>query len=103
MCVYSLEGEKRWQNLYQLGTDQREKVFSRARIITRGRNCDILELFQRLLHGEDINQIISKYPELKRFHGKRITSYNDASSEHEWSGDDLEVKDVDCYRTMDLW
>ena len=54
MC--SLEGERRWQNLYQLGTDQREKVFSRARIITRGRNCDILELFQRLLHGEDINQ-----------------------------------------------
>ena len=81
--------------LYQLGTDQMEKVFNTVRTITHARNCDILELCQRLLHGEEINEIISKYPELKRFHGKRLNSYHDASSQRDWSGN-LEVNDVDC-------
>ena len=83
--------------LYQVGTDQLEKVFNTVRTITLARNCDVLELCQRLLHGEDINEIIAKYPELKRFHGKRLGCYHDASSQKDWSGD-LEVQNVDCYQ-----
>ena len=39
--------------LYQVGTDQLEKVFNTVRTITHARNCDVLELCQRLLHGEE--------------------------------------------------
>ena len=83
--------------LYQLGTDQLEKVFSIVRTITHARNCDIVELCQRLLHAEEISEIIAKYPELKRFHGKRLGSYHDASSQSDWTGN-LEVEDVDYYQ-----
>ena len=57
----------------------------------------MLELCQRLLHGEDINAIIAKYPEIKRFYGKRLGCYHNASSPKDWSGD-LVVRNVDCYR-----
>ena len=61
--------------------------------LIHSRNCDILELCQRLLHGKDINKVIAKYPELKSFHGTRLGCYHDVSS----SGD-LEVGHVNCYQ-----
>ena len=42
--------------LYQLGTDQEEKLFSSVRTITHARNCDALELGQMLLHAETIKK-----------------------------------------------
>ena len=83
--------------LYQLGTGQVEKVFSTVRIITHSRNCDVSELCHRLQHGEEINQIIAKHPSWKKFHGKRLGSYHDATSQSDWTGD-LEVEHIDFYK-----
>lgn len=87
--------------LYQIGTDQLEKVFGSVRTITHARNCDTLELTQRLQHAETINKIISKHPTWKRFHGKRLGSYHDASSQVDWSGN-LESNDVDLHKQWNL-
>ena len=65
--------------LYQLGTGQEEKLFSSVRTITHARNCDALEVGQRLLHAETINKIVSKHATWKWFNGKRAGAYNDAS------------------------
>ena len=83
--------------LYQMGTDQEEKVFGSIRTITHARNCDVLELCSRLQHAETINEIIAKHPTWKRFHGKRLGSYNDASSQADWTGE-LNVDDIDFYQ-----
>ena len=40
--------------LYKLGTDQLERLFGNIRTITHARNCDSLELCQRLSHAESI-------------------------------------------------
>ena len=87
--------------LYQMGTDQLEKCFGSVRTITHARNCDALELNQRLQHAESINEIIAKYPTWKRFHGKRLGSYTDASSQVDWSGD-LNVDNIDFYQQWTL-
>lgn len=52
--------------LYQLGTDQLEMNFNSVRTITHARNCDCLELCQRLQHAEVINAIVAKHPTWKR-------------------------------------
>ena len=83
--------------LYQLGTDQLENTFGTVRIITHSRNCDVLELSHRLQHSAEINEIIEKHPSWKRFHGKRLGSHNDATSQSDWTGD-LEVNKVDVYQ-----
>ena len=83
--------------LYQLGTDQEEKPFSSVRTITHARNCDALELEQRLLHAETINKIVSKHATWKRFKGKRVGAYNDATSQDDWSAE-LDVTDVDLHQ-----
>ena len=44
-----------------------------------------------------INDIIRKHPSWKKFHGRRIGAYRDATSEIEWTGD-LEVNNVDLYK-----
>ena len=83
--------------MYQLGTDQVENVFGTVRVITHSRNCDVLELSHRLQHGEEINQIIAKHPAWKRFHGKRLGSYHDTTSQSDWTGD-LEVNNISFYQ-----
>ena len=88
--------------LYQLRTDQEEKLFSSVRTINHARNCDALELGQRLLHAETINTIISKHVTWKRFKRKRVGAYNDATSQDDWSGD-LDVTDVDLHQQWIIW
>ena len=85
--------------LYQLGTDQLERLFSTIRTITHARNCDSLELCQRLSHAETLEFIISKHPEWKRMHGKRLCGNKDSSSQREWTGE-LEVNNLDVQK---LW
>ena len=82
--------------LHQMGTYQVEKLFGSVRTITHARNCVTLELCQRLMHAESINEIIAKHPAWKRFHGKRLGSYHVASSQVDWSGE-LNVNNIDFY------
>ena len=84
--------------LYQLGTDQLEKLFASVRTVTHSRNCDSLELCHRLQHAEDIDDILLKNPTWKRAHGRRLCGLKDYSSETEWKGD-LEVNHIDLRYT----
>ena len=97
-CYYACSLQKRRGRgrlyLYQLGTDQVERLFSLVRTITHARNCDSLELCQRLSHAESLEVIISKRPTWKIMHGKRLCGNKDASSQREWKGN-LEVDDCD--------
>ena len=72
--------------LYQLGTDQLEKLFRLIRTITHARNCDSLEICHRLSHAGSIELILQKHPTWKRFHSKRLVGSWDATSEKEWCG-----------------
>ena len=86
-------------HLYQLGTDQVERLFASVRTITHSRNCDALELCHRLQHAQSINDIILKHPTWKRSHGRRLCGLKDFSSEVEWTGD-LNVNSCSLH---DLW
>ena len=72
--------------MYQLGTDQLERLFAAVRIVTHSRNYDALELCQRLQHAHTINKILSAHPNWKHSHGKRLSGLKDASSQIEWIG-----------------
>ena len=87
--------------LYQLGTDQLERLFSTVRTITHARNCDSLELCQRLSHAESLEVIISKHPTWKRMHGKRLCGNRDATSQREWTGE-LDVNKCDVLKLWNL-
>ena len=63
-AVYKARGGGKL-HLYQLGTDQLEMNFNSVRTITHARNCDCLELCQRLQHAEVINSIVAKHPTWK--------------------------------------
>ena len=84
--------------LYQLGTDQLERLFSTVRTITHAQNCDSLELCQQLSHAESLEVIISKHLMWKRLHGKRLCGNKD-TSQREWTGD-LNVDKCDVQK---LW
>ena len=75
--------------LYQLGTDQLERLFSLIRTITHARNCDSLEICHRLSHAGSIELILQKHPTWKRFHSKSIRNvkYNFQGTPHrKWNG-----------------
>ena len=81
--------------LYQLGTDQLEKLFSLIRTITHARNCDSLEIIQRLSHAGCIELILQKHPTWKRIHSRRLVGSRDATSQREWTGKlDLEAVNI---------
>ena len=79
--------------LYQLGTDQLEKLFSLIRTITHARNCDSLEICHRLSHVGSIKLILQKHLTWKRFHSKRLVGSRDATSEKEWCGK-LDLREI---------
>ena len=87
--------------LYQLGTDQVEKLFSVIRTITHARNCDSLELCQRLSHAECVELILEKNPTWKRMRSRRLGGQRDASSQREWTGD-LDVGKCDIVSAWKL-
>ena len=87
--------------LYQLGTDQLEKLFSLVRTITHARNCDSLELTQRLAHAGSIELILQKHPTWKRIHSRRLVGSRDATSQREWSGK-LDLESVNIASTWKL-
>jgi hypothetical protein len=71
--------------LYQLGTDQLEALFGIVRTLTHARNCDYLELIDRLKIAFQIFQVYVNHPDWKRV--SRICSYtNDYSSADSWIG-----------------
>jgi hypothetical protein len=53
--------------LVMLGTDQPELLFSSVSTITHSRNCDILELIDSLNMAYQIEIILNKYPELRKY------------------------------------
>lgn len=89
MCA--VKNERRWCDVF---VPVRHRSV-RESIRYCAHSCE--KLSQRLLHGKEINGIISKCPELKRFHGRRLGSYYDSSSQRDWSGD-LKVKKIDYYQ-----
>jgi hypothetical protein len=52
--------------LYQLGTDQLEELFGVIRTLTHARNCDFLELLQRLVIAYQIETVFNKHLDWKR-------------------------------------
>lgn len=48
--------------LYQLGTDQLEQLFSSVRTITHAKNCDLLELQDRLKMSSQIENVYAERP-----------------------------------------
>jgi hypothetical protein len=52
--------------LYQLGTDQLEQLLSSIRTITQAKNCDFLELHDRLRMAGQIESIYAKNPDWKK-------------------------------------
>ena len=87
--------------LYQLGTDQLEKLFSLIRTITHARKCDSLEIMQRLSHAGCIELILQKHPTWKRLHSRRLVGSHDATSEREWKGR-LDLEEVNIVSTWKL-
>ena len=85
--------------LYQLGTDQLERLFGNIRTITHARNCDSLELCQRLSHAESIEAIITKHPTWKRIHERRLCGNKDYTSQTEWTGN----LDASTCHVQQLW
>ena len=49
--------------LYQLGTDQFDKLFESVHMVTHSKNCD------RLQHAQNINEMMSAHPNWKSCHG----------------------------------
>ena len=88
--------QKRGGNLYlyQLGTDQLERLFGNITTITHARNCDSLELCQRLSHAESIEAIITEHPTWKRIHGRWLCGNKDYTSQTEWT-DNLDASTCD--------
>ena len=85
--------------LYQLGTDQNERLYCSVRTVTHRRNCDSLELCHWLQHAQDINDILAKNLSWKRCHGRRLCGLKRYTSQSEWKGD-LEVNDINLH---DVW
>ena len=85
--------------LYQLGTDQLERLFSSVCTVTHTKNCDYLELCHRLQHAQSINEILLANPKWKRSDGRRLGDMRDFYSQIEWSGL-VEVSECDMFS---LW
>ena len=69
-----------------------ERLFGNITTITHARNCDSLELCQRLSHAEYIEAIITKHPTWKRIHGRRLCGNKDYLR---WSGlGNLEIEEL---------
>ena len=100
MCYFEKKGGGSLY-LYQLGTDQLENLFSVIRTITHARNCDSLELCQRLSHAESIELIFNKNPEWKRARSRRLGAQRDFTSQKQWTGE-LGVNECDLRSTWKL-
>lgn len=65
-----------------------ERLFSTIRTLTHSRNCDLLELIDRLKASLQINKIFTENPEFK--HNDRLSisiKTDDHSSARDWIGD----------------
>ncbi len=76
--------------LYQLGTDELERLFSTVRTITHAKNCDFLELTQRLDAAFQIESVYQNAPHLRGCKDRLATKarvVNDHSSVYDWNGE----------------
>jgi hypothetical protein len=74
--------------LVLLGTDTLEAKFGCVRTLTHARNCDYLELIERLKISQQIEQINIEHPEWKRKNRLSTnTDTTDHSSINDWIGD----------------
>ena len=92
--------------LYQLGTDQLAKLFGVIGTITHARNCDSLEICQRLSHAQCIQLILQKNPEWKRVHGKILCGPKELKGELEVENCDIicawKLRELDAIELLNL-
>jgi hypothetical protein len=82
--------------LFLLGTDQLEQLFSSVRTMTHAKNCNILELTERLNMAIRIERILNENPHLRqkiRISVSRCLT-EDHSSVENWNGN-LNAYDID--------
>jgi len=72
--------------LYQLGTDQLELLFSTLRTINHSPNCDFLELKDRLVITEQVENVYTRHPEWKKKIRTASSFVEDRSKSCEWTG-----------------
>jgi len=72
--------------LYQLGTDQLELLFSTLRTINHSPNCDFLELNDRLVITEQVENVYTRHPEWKKKIRTASSFVEDRSKSCEWTG-----------------
>jgi hypothetical protein len=85
--------------VYQLGSDECEVLFSLIRTITHDKNCDFLQLGERLQHSSTMRAIFRKHPEWRSHSARRLSvdqSVDHTSTAH-WTGE-LKASSVDCER-----
>ncbi|CAF0901874.1 unnamed protein product [Brachionus calyciflorus] len=88
-AIYQKKFSQKPLYLYQLGTDQLESLFSSVRTLTHSRNCDILELLDRLKISLQIEKVYSQNPWRSdcRLSFEKIAPTLDHCSVNEWLGD----------------
>lgn len=58
--------------LFQLGSDEYEVLFGILRTLTHDRNCDFLQLLERLQHCATLRAMFGKHPEWRTHSARRL-------------------------------
>lgn len=76
-------------HLYQMGSDECEVLFSIFRTITHDRNCDLMQLQERLSHSATMKQIFMKHKDMRTNVAKRLNIREgvDHTNTTNWIGD----------------
>ena len=73
--------------LYQLGTDELESFFGVLRTLSHSKNCDLLELIERIKIALQIQNVYSEHPEWRKQSRISSNTTDDHSSSSSWTGD----------------